>query len=140
MSERSCCGASERLTLTHCSNGTVARFRVTDDDLVVDALKTIEHTLQSHDDLNKVDIQKQDISDKDKELAQFVMSSGGKALGGRDRARSVPSLLSDGIDSQKLREENELITQIGLPDSQLLIGSKHVEMLEVRSSEGAPYV
>jgi len=111
---------------------TIEKIKVAvgDDDLVIDALKTIEETLQNNEDLNKVDIQKQDLTDKDKELAQFVMSTGGNAMGARDRARSVPSILSDGIDSEKIRGENALITQIGLPDGQLLIGSKQVEMLD----------
>ena len=105
------------------------KLAVGDDVIVVDALKSIEDTLQSNDDLNKVDIQKQDITEKDKELAQFVMSTGGKTTV-RDRVRSVPSILGEGIDSEKIREENALITLIGLPDGQVMIGNKHVKMLE----------
>ncbi|GMH49282.1 hypothetical protein TrLO_g9496 [Triparma laevis f. longispina] len=107
------------------------KLAVGDDDQVVNALKSIEDTLHEHEDLNKVDIQKQDnLTDKDKELAQFVMSTGGKMIGsGRDRVRSVPSLLPN-IDSEKFREENGLITALGLPNGQKFIGAEHVAMLE----------
>ncbi|GMH83855.1 hypothetical protein TrVE_jg5449 [Triparma verrucosa] len=108
------------------------KLAVGDDDQVVDALKSIEDTLHEHEDLNKVDIQKLDnLTDKDKELAQFVMSTGGKmSSAGRDRVRSVPSLLGEGVDSEKFREENGLITALGLPSGQRFIGTEHVKMLE----------
>mmetsp|Transcript_6336 Transcript_6336/g.12510 ORF Transcript_6336/g.12510 Transcript_6336/m.12510 type:complete len:994 (-) Transcript_6336:76-3057(-) len=66
-----------------------------EDMQIFEALNTIEETLKNNDDLNKVDIQKQDLNEKDKEFAQFVLSTGGHVKNNRDRVRSVPNLIAD---------------------------------------------
>ncbi|GMI20739.1 hypothetical protein TrCOL_g9736 [Triparma columacea] len=88
------------------------KLAVGNDAQLLEALNTIETTLRENEDLNKVDIQKQDLNEKDKEFAQFVLSTGGKVGSNRDRVRSVPNLLSGDFDKGGVG----LLTVVGLPE------------------------
>ena len=88
------------------------KLAVGDDSQILEALNTIETTLRENEDLNKVDIQKQDLNEKDKEFAQFVLSTGGKVASNRDRVRSVPHLLAGSKDKTNVG----LLTVVGLPE------------------------
>ena len=89
------------------------KLAVGDDPMLRDALKSIEETLESNENLNKVDIEKQDLNEKDKELAAFVMSAGGGVLKPRERIRSVSSMVKG---KTGFGMENSLINRLGLPD------------------------
>jgi len=108
------------------------KLAIGDDSMIVEAIQTIEDTLKNNDNLNKIDIQKQDLNEKDKEFAQFVLSTGGRVQNNRDRVRSVPHLLGGGVDSDKLNE-NRLITIVGLPEGATMVAKAFAPILDYLS-------
>jgi len=108
------------------------KIAVSDNDSVMEALNMVETTLKTTDDLNKIDIHKQDLDAGDREFAKFLLSAGGKGHVLRDRVRSVPSLVGVRIeDNEELRsKECGLLTAIGLPDGTRVFGKEHLKALD----------
>ena len=107
------------------------KVAVSDNESVVEAVTIVEETLKTTDDLNKIDIHKQDLNAGDREFAKFLLSTGGRGHV-RDRVRSVPNLAGISVEnSEELRKkECRLLTAIGLPDGTRMIGDEQLQTLD----------